>query len=303
MKRHAWLVLVSTLLCHGTLSLAAVDESTPGETPAVSPFEVGQRWQYDHEGPRPGAMEPNAINGQRILKVVSQAELGGQRLWIIEERFTHDPNVVSRLYVDDTQRLLSIDVTNQKGEALRLTYESAIAYQAMALEVGEQRLVKTQLLGSDAKFKVPIEIQVQRFEDETVDTPAGLFQDCRHFEFAMKSSIDLKLVKIPIEETRHRWYSDQVHGLVKEVYEKKAGKFMTWSWEGYTSTSTLASFGLGDVSATDVEAPVLAASDSGHRQDVDADRSPGFLRRWGVWGSLLAGVCLLAGVLIMKRRR
>ncbi|NQV32436.1 MAG: hypothetical protein HQ515_07060 [Phycisphaeraceae bacterium] len=303
MMRTVWMLLVSTLLYHGTLSLAAVSESTPGETPGVGPFEVGQRWLYDHEGPRPGAMEPNAIDGQRILKVVSQAELGGQRLWIIEERFTHDPNVVSRLYVDDMLRLLSLDITNQKGEAMRLTYESGIAYQAMAMDVGEQRTVKTRLLSTDGKLKLPIQIEVQRFEDETVDSPAGLFEDSRHFEFAMKSSIDLKLVKIPIEETRHRWYSDQVHGLVKEVYEKKPGKFMTWSWEGYTSTSTLASFGLGDVDGNTAKALGLATSDFGFGQDVGADPSRGAPWLWGVLGCLVAGVCLLAGVLLVKRRR
>ena len=292
-----WTVAIAVLLM-GIVAEAQPSKKTldEGNTVTVGPFEVGQQWVYDHEGPRPGAMEPNAIDGQRILQVVLQEELAGQRLWVIEERFTHDPNVVSRLHVDDMRELLSLDVTNQKGEAMRLTYESAIAYQAMAMEVGEQRTVKTRLLSSDGKFKVPIQIEVQRFEDEAVDSPAGLFQDCRHFEFAMTSSIDLKLVKIPIKETRHRWYSDRIGGLVKEVYEKKPGKFMTWSWEGYTSTSTLASFGLGDVET--VTALGLAAADPDSRQDVGTDHSQGFLWLWGILACSVAGVC----VLIVKRR-
>jgi hypothetical protein len=273
----------------------------PGKAVTVGQFKVGQQWVYDHEGPRSGAMEPNAINGQRILQVVSRTDQGALRPWVIEERFTHDPNVVSYLYVDDARMLLSLDVKNQTGEAMRLTYESAIAYQAMAMKVGEQRTVKTRLLSSDGKFKVPIQIEVQRLEDEAVDSPAGLFQDCRHFEFAMTSSIDLKLVKIPIKETRHRWYSDRVGGLVKEVYEKKPGKFMTWSWEGYTSTSTLASFGLGDVET--VTALELAASDLESRQDVGEDHSQRFLWLWGILGCLFAGGGLLVGVKIAKRRR
>jgi hypothetical protein len=297
-----WTVSIAVLLM-GIVAEAQPSKKTleEGNTVTAGPFEVGQQWVYDHEGPRPGAMEPNAIDGQRILQVVSQTEQDAQRRWVIEERFTHDPNVVSYLYVDDAKMLLSLDVKNQTGEAMRLTYESAIAYQAMAMKVGEQRLVKTRLLSSDGKFKVPIQIEVQRLEDEAVDSPAGLFQDCRHFEFAMTSSIDLKLVKIPIKETRHRWYSDRVGGLVKEVYEKKPGKFMTWSWEGYTSTSTLASFGLGDVET--VTALELAASDPESRQDVGAVPSLGFPWLWGVLGCLFAGGGLLAGVKIAKRRR
>ena len=108
-------------------------------------FEVGQRWEYDHEGPRPGAMDPNAINGKRILQVVSQTERDGQTLWVIEERFTNDPNVVGVLYVDNMGMLRSLDIANEKGEAARLTYERAIAYQAMEMEVGEQKLWKPNL--------------------------------------------------------------------------------------------------------------------------------------------------------------
>jgi hypothetical protein len=294
MKKLVWLIGVSILLClgHGVVA----------QTSSIEGFEVGQRWQYDHEGPRPGAMEPNAIDGQRILQVVSETAQDGQTVWIIEERFTQDPNGVGLMSVDDKGLLRSLEVMNAKGESMRLTYESAIAYQTMAMDVGEQKLVETRLLTGDGKFKIPIRMAVKRLEDETLVTAAGEFQACRHLEFVTTSVIDLKLVKIPMQETRHRWYSDQVHGLIKEVYQKAPGKFMTWSWEGYTSTSTLASFGVADVDVNTVQAMGLGAERPGHPPDRGSNRLPHFLKWMGIFGVLFAGACVVV-VRVVRRRR
>ncbi len=291
MKHRMWIMGVSSLLCLGQLGLA---QTSSGEV-----FVVGQQWQYDHEGPRPGAMEPNAIDGQRILQVVSETELDGHTVWAIEERFTQDPNGVGLMFVDDRGLLGSLKVMNAKGESMTLTYDSAIAYQTMAMGVGEQRVVETRLVSGDGKFKVPIRMEVKRLEDETLVTPAGEFQGCRHLEFVTESVIDLKLVKIPFQETRHRWYSDEVHGLVKEVYQKAPGKFMTWSWQGYTSTSTLASFSMADVDPNRVQA---VGSDTARTQDRGGNRLIGLLRRVGILGGLFVGGCIVVGVRALRRR-
>jgi len=268
----------------------------------VGQFEVGQRWEYEHEGPRPGAVKTKVIDGRRILQVVSQVEQDGQTLWVIEERFTHDPNVVVLLYVDDTGMLRSLDGVNKKGEATRLTYEPAIVYQAMAMEVGEQKTLETKLLTEDGNFAMPITMEVSRLEDEAVVTAAGRLEACRHFEVVTKSLLDLKVAKIPIKETRQRWYSEEVSGLVKEVYEKGPGKFLTWSWEGYTSTSTLVSFGVEEVDANTLAAAESAAG-SGQRQNRGADRPMIHLTLIGVLVALFAGICIAGGILVARRLR
>ncbi len=281
MSRLILLICLCVVLFNSTGTLASVQ------------FEVGRYWEYEHRGPRPGAMEPNAIDGQRILQVVSETELDGHTVWAIEERFTNDPNGVGLMSVDDRGLLQSLKVMNAKGESMTLTYDSAIAYQTMAIDVGEQRVVETRLVSGDEKFKVPIRMEVKRLEDETLVTPAGEFLACRHLEFVTKSVIDLKLVKIPFEETRHRWYSDEVHGLVKEVYQKAPGKFMTWSWPGYTSTSTLASFGVTDVDANSVRDAKLGMQGANHPPGKGLWPLTRFLTRMGVLCGLLVGACLL----------
>jgi hypothetical protein len=304
MTGQVWLTLVSILLCQGHLVVAVhADMSVVGGTSAIKPFELGQRWVYDHEGPRPQAMEPNAIDGQRILQVVSRDDRSGQAVWGIQERFTGDPNAVGRLYVDDERRLRSIEVINEKGEGTRLIYEPSIAYQAMAMQVGGQTVVKTLLRTRDGKFKIPIQMGVRRLEDETVVTAAGRFEGCRHFEFVTKSTIDLKLMKIPMQETHHRWYSDQVNGLVKEVYEKAPGKFMTWSWKGYTATSTLVSFGTAEIDQKAVQDVESTSVDTDHTPDTEPNRPAHSVRRLAILGALFAAVCSLVIVRGVRRRK
>ena len=52
------------------LSLTLASQSASG-------LELGQRWQYKHEGPRPGSIEPNVIDGERIIWVVGQGPGAG----------------------------------------------------------------------------------------------------------------------------------------------------------------------------------------------------------------------------------
>ena len=110
------LSIVVGLLCGTTWSTAA---SKVG-------FEIGQQWQYQHEGPRPGSIEPNAIDGERILWVVSSVEEQGGAQWVIEERFTKDRKVVGRLFVDGDGLLTALEIQNAKGEKMRLRYDSPV---------------------------------------------------------------------------------------------------------------------------------------------------------------------------------
>jgi len=302
MRTHLLLTLVSLMLCRETLVVADKTQDV-AEAPAPGRFKVGQRWEYELEGPRPGAMKPDSIDGRRILHVVSQDERNGERVWVIEERFTHDPNGVGLQYVDDAGMLRSIDLVNHKGEATRLTYEPAMAYQAIAMAVGEQKTLETTLHTADGGFAMPVRVEVNRLEDETVVTAAGQFEACRHYENVTQFSIDLKVAKIPVREKRHRWYSEEVRGLVKEVYEKESGKFLTWSWEGYTSTSTLVGFGMEEVDANAVATTELAVAGSGQRRNRGANKPILLLTLTGVAATLLAGICMAVGVRVVRRRR
>lgn len=278
---------VISLLC----ALAAAGQGAAG------PFEVGQRWVYEHEGPRPGGMEPNAIDGQRILHVVGVVGEPNALRWVIEERYTNGPNVVGRLYVDTERLLTGFDIENDKGEVAPLRYDPPVPYQILEMEIGQKQTVETTLHMPRARFEVPTTLVIERLEDEAVTTPAGEFVGCRHYKVVNNSTFDIKIAKVPLTEQRERWYHPQVNGLVKEVYTKGPVKFLTWSRPGYTATSVLASFGKAEVPPGSLPAaPATGPPATGDPESDDLSSGP-------VLWLLLGGVAILVPGLVAWRRR
>jgi hypothetical protein len=235
----------------GSFGAAAGPEQAMPES-----FAVGQRWEYQHEGPRPGNIEPNAIDGQRILHVISAIEGPEGKQWVIEERFTNDKGAIGRVHVNQQQMLTLLEIENKKGEVAKLRYDPPIPYRVMDLAVGEKRKIETTLRMDAVEFSLPSVITVERLEDETITTPAGAFVGCRHYCTTTASTVNIKIAKIPITEERQQWYHDSIHGAVKEIYRRGPVKFLTWSREGYTATSVLTAFGQEEV--TPAPAPAVA---------------------------------------------
>jgi len=277
-------IAVVLVLHAGFLGVAAGDEATS------EPFQVGQRWVYQHQGPRPGAIEPNAIDGRKVLQVISTFEKDGARRWVIEERYTEDPNVVGRLLVDRNRQLTGFEIENEKNEMGRMMYDVAVPYQAPELEVGGRKTLETILRVDSADFALPMTIIVERLADETIQTPAGEFADCQRYKTTTRSTINIKIAKIRSTEERQRWYHPSVNGLVKEVYHKSPIKFLGKEFKpGYTATSVLTAFDVGEVQSTfDPNRP-------------PSPGSPGPKRSLGWLG--VGGLILLAGIGLVLARR
>ena len=288
--------LIGTLAC--LLCTAAWAVRT-----AAGQFEVGQRWEYRHEGPRPGSMDPNAIDGERILHVVAVAEGDGQKQWVITERFTNDPNVTARMYVSGERMLTAVEIANEKGEALKLIYEPPVPYQLTRLQVGEQETIETALRVDSADFALPTTIVTERLADETITTTAGKFVDCLHYKSTATSEFDIKIAKIPSTEERERWYHPDVNGLVKEVYRKGPVKFLTWSRPGYTATSVLTAFGNEQPQAEIVAA--IRSSDEGPGRKQPAKRRTIISACTTACVILLGAIAVIAvgGYVLAKRLR
>lgn len=238
-----------------------------GADAGSEPFEVGQRWVYEHKGPRPGNIEPNAIDGQKVLHVISAFEENGAGRWVIEERYTNDPSVVGRLFVDRDRMLVSFDVENEKNEVGRFMYDPPAPYQVPQLEVGAETTIETTLRMDSVDFALPTTIAIQRLPDETVETPAGSFVDCQCYKMTATATFKVKIVKVRSTEERRRWYHPSVNGLVKEVYHKHPLTFLGKEFKpGYTATTVLTAFEMQAVEtqqAFDPNAPRPAPSDQG----------------------------------------
>lgn len=282
------------VLVLGWLASMAWSQSATPES-----FEVGWRWEYRHEGPRPGDMEPNVIDGQRILRVISTADEPAGKQWIMEERFTHSPRVVSRLHVSQERLLTRVELRDSKGQALQLRYEPAIPYPTPDLAVGAKRTIETTLKVEGADFSLPATTTTERLEDETVTTPAGEFAGCRRYRTTTLSTIDVKIGKIRTTEERDQWFHDSVHGMVKEVYRRGAVKFLTWSRPAYTATSTLTAFGKDELPPV---AEPLSQTESAAAPSVPpSSASPRTPLRWII--SAGAAILVLGGLLVIRRTK
>ncbi|UCD49096.1 MAG: hypothetical protein JSW27_16370 [Phycisphaerales bacterium] len=264
-------------------------------------YEVGQRWVYQHQGPRFGSTEPNAIDGQRILLVIGGPDQGHPH-WLLEERYTADEAVVGRLHVTQEQQLTGFDIENDKGEVATLTYDTPMAYPIPQLEVGQEQTIVNVLRTESPKFVMPVEIVIRRLADETIITPAGEFADCVHYRTTTHSTFDVKVASVPVSEQRDRWYHKSVSGVVKEVYRKDPVKFLAWTQEGYTATSVLAAFDIQDIEPVtrgDANGSSVTSAAKGPSPAAPSTTpAPGF----PVWMPAAVAVVFGAAILILLKR-
>jgi|GEM_PF-563254 len=278
-------VVVTILGALSMLNLAAA---------AQAPYEVGRYWEYDLQGPRPGATEPVAIDGQRILHVLQTVGAGADQRWIIEDRYTNDPNTVGRLHVRGDRMITALVIENEKGESLTLSYGQPVPYQTVDMAVGGSMQIVTELVTQPGGYKVPCTLQITRLDDQTLDTPAGRFPDCRVFRSVTDTIIDIKIAKIPIRESRQWWYSDRVGAAVKECYTRDPVKFLTWSRDAYTSTSTLFASGIRGVSEHR-QAGIL-------RDGTILAAQPAKVEAQGNWKWIpITAVCVVAAAIALRR--
>jgi len=269
---------------------------------AAAEFAAGQRWRYAHDGPRPGSMdaEPNAVGGERIVRVLSGDREQGAAAWVIEEHYTEGPEVVTWLHIDPEGLVAALEIRNPKGERVKLQYDPPVPYGPVDLQVGEVRVIQSTLRADSADFVLPNRITIERLADETVSTPAGEFPGCSYFQRTTTSTVDIRIAKISMTEERRQWYHPSVGGLVKEVYHRGPVRFLTWSRPGYTATSTLLAYDREETGSRD-RLPPQADLEGGERRPRDPPPSRVGGRRFA--GLILVGVAaLLTGTLVMTRR-
>lgn len=247
-------------------------------------------------------MEPNVIDGQRIRHVLAVNEDQGHPQWVVQERFTNDEQATSLLFVDHERQLTGFEIVSDQGESIMMTYESPVPYQVPQLAVGEEKTFETRLLMGPSQIALPTKSVIRRLADETITTPAGEFVDCQHYHTATQSTLDFKIVRIPMTDEWDQWYHQSVNGLVKEAYRKGPIKYLAWSCEGYTATSVLASFGIEEVSSSTRVAVLGDSSDPNAppRAAGPAAVSPGPFPHWIPVAA--AAVVLTAAVLVIVRR-
>lgn len=266
-------------------------------------LQIGQRWVYQHQGPRPGGTEPNAIDGQRIRQVIAADIQQGRQQSVIEERFTADPNTVGRMHLLDGRELTALEIENSEGEIAKMTYDTPVPYQMPEMEIAEEKIVTTVLRMASPEFALPVKVVIWRLQDESLTTPAGQFEQCRHYQMTTQSTINAKVTKIPLVEERQLWYHDSVNGLVKEVYRKEPIKFLAWSQAGYTATSVLTTFDTQEIVPAVAPSQASDPNASSPSEPVPTTTPLATRRRaFPIWMPAVVVAVFAAAILILLKR-
>jgi hypothetical protein len=252
-------------------------------------YEVGQRWVYQHSGPKPGSFEGEPIDGRRIAQVIRHDPNDG--CWIIEERYTKSSDPAGRLRVDPNRMVVAIEVDSKDGPPGLLRYDPPVPYEAPELAVGQSVTIETTLHMDSPAFSMPMRLEIERLGDETIATDAGTFEACRRYRTTTSATLDLKIAKVPFSEERHRWFHHSANGLVKETYRREPVKFLTWSRPAYEASSVLTAFGIEAVAERPL--PDHPARDHDHDEHAGSALIP---------LALVAVAAAVAGVLLVRRR-
>ena len=169
-------------------------------------------------------------------------EAADEKTWIFQEWFTNSSEPAADYYVNQENLLTSISFKNNDGEEFKINYLSPIPYLIPDLNIEEKKEFESEMQFDSAEFSMPTTLIYERFEDQTITTPAGEFSNCQHYVINTTSLFDIKIAQIPAKEVREIWYHPSVNGVVKEVYRKSPIKYLFWSMEGYTAESELISF-------------------------------------------------------------
>ena len=81
---------IAILCCIGVVSAAE----------SKVPFEVGEKWVYKHDGPRPWGRGQDKVDGDRVREVVSVKEQEKVKLWVVKETYGTYDERPRRVYVD-----------------------------------------------------------------------------------------------------------------------------------------------------------------------------------------------------------
>jgi hypothetical protein len=178
-----------------------------GGTVYAEDWTVGQKWIYQHEGPRPHSNPPATIKGDRTIEVTKiEGEKADKRYLLKTVWGTKDANP-SITYIDPNNMIHKLDIQFQ----VVLLFDPPVP-AFWPLKPGEQTTLKTNM--DVMGYKIPMEYVVKRLKDETVTVPAGTFENCRRFEII--SSMQNEMLQ-PIKVKTDHWYHPKVKNFVKEV--------------------------------------------------------------------------------------
>lgn len=208
-------------------SVAVVVWVVVASSAIATDWKVGEKWTYQHEGPRPYADPSAKVQGDRIVEVTAIEGEDAERRTLLKSLWGTADGNPAVLHIDAKNLIHKIDI--QAMGVLRFDPPIPALW---SLKVGEQKIVKTKV--DVGGFAMTIQYVAKRLDDETVTVPAGRFEKCQHVTIVSTTESDFA------PSTKNKmdyWYHPSVKNSVKEVIITNFD-----SDNSYSATSTLKAF-------------------------------------------------------------
>jgi len=138
-------------------------------------WKVGEKWAYQHEGPRPLSDPSSEVKGDRTMEVTAIQGQGAEKRYLLKNRWGATDINPATSYIDAKNLIRKIDVQ----DLAVLLFDPPLP-AIWTLKAGEEKTLKTQM--DAGGFVLPMECQAKRLKDETLTVPAGTFKKCHHVQ-------------------------------------------------------------------------------------------------------------------------
>jgi hypothetical protein len=141
--------------------------------------QLGEKWIYVVEGPRPMSNPPVTVDGDRVDEIVSITGEGADKKWQLKSVWGKDDLTPSLATIDAQSRLHQVEI----GSTMTIGFTPPVPTDWPDLKVGDTTTFETKL--AVMGFEMPLKYEVQRLPDESITVPAGTFAGCRHIQMVV----------------------------------------------------------------------------------------------------------------------
>ncbi len=240
MKTYSIFAIV--VLCVSLTAVAAEPES---------PFKVGEKWVYKHEGPRIQRWEllwEDQLADEHIKEVISVEEKNGEKIWVIKEHYGPTDIVQTHYYVDEDNLVGKFVTMSPQTGAVITINKPAYPLYCTNLKIGEEKEFKSQRTTNPFYSTYPFSIKFKRLEDQTIEVPAGKFENCQHYKANLSYTVAMEFLdytQTSITQEIDMWYHSKANGIVKQIIQSEEYEYIGEMKPGYTVINLLKSHSKG----------------------------------------------------------
>ncbi len=192
--------------------------------PAEDLYEAGEKWIYEHKGPRPWVGNEN-VYGDRVRKTISfETDENQKQYWLLRESWGNydDTPVLFYIYEDKS-------IPRERAGDTLIQFDPGLPAGFIDLEPEQEKTYNIEITWGDSDRKIPLKIIAKRLADEDVEVPAGQFANCVRIQTKWEFTFTRDERSVAMKSTQDIWYDPETKHMLKEAYA-----FEPVSWDDNT---------------------------------------------------------------------